>query len=68
MLEMVSFFTLFRKRCGNLMLLIRNLPTYKNVKLQKGRPSCSCCLKVDIVDSLTKNINLDFVDTPLSPA
>jgi hypothetical protein len=23
------------------------------VKPQKGRPSCSCCLKVDIVDSLT---------------
>jgi hypothetical protein len=26
------------------------------VKLQKGRPSCSCCMKVDIVDSLTEYI------------
>jgi hypothetical protein len=26
----------------------------KCVELQKGRPSCSCSMKVDIVDSLTK--------------
>jgi hypothetical protein len=31
-------------------------PVQKSVKLQKGRPSCSCSMKVDIVDSLTKTL------------
>jgi hypothetical protein len=28
-----------------------------HVKLQKGRPSCSCSMKVDIIDSLTLQID-----------
>jgi hypothetical protein len=34
---------------------------YEGVELQKGRPSCSCCMKVDIVDSLTEGCHELFL-------